>query len=139
MRSRLGIIVGIRRLHQVGLRQKVVIVKLGKPKKEKVGDWACPFTISGLGIHKIEYGHGIDAIQALLMAIEGIRARLEQSGKRFVWAGGESGDTGFTRFVPTFFGLDFSKRLDRLIDREVKRFARTAETRYRKRHQGSRK
>ncbi len=135
MRSQLGTIVGIRRLREVGPHRQAIIVKVGKPRKEKGGDWACPFQISGLGPRKIENGHGIDAIQALLMAIEGIRTRLEQSGKQLTWDGGNPGDTGFTRFVPTFFGLDFSKRLDRLIDREVQRFTRIAEARYRRNQQ----
>lgn len=136
MRSQLGIIVGIRLLREAGSNRKAVIVKVGKPRKQRGGNWACPFQISGLGLRKIEYGHGVDSIQALLMAIEGIRTRLEQSGKQLTWDGGDPGDTGFTRFVPTFFGVDFCKRIDRLIDREVQRFARTAETRYRDRKDG---
>ena len=75
-------------------------------------------------------GHGIDSIQALLMALEGIRTKLEQSSTRLAWEGGDPGDTGFARFVPTFFGLSFSGRINRLINREVRRFGRAAEGRY---------
>lgn len=130
MKDRISVVVGIRRLRVVGLNGEEIIVKIGKPRREKGGNWACPFHLSGLGFRQIEYGHGIDAIQSLLMAIDGIRVRLEQSGKLLVWAGGESGDTGFTRFIPAFYGVNFSKRLNRLIEREIKQFARTAEKRH---------
>ena len=82
-------------------------------------------------------GHGLDSIQALLMAMDGIRTRLEQSGKSLTWEGGDSGDTGFARFVPTAFGLTFAKRINLMIDKEVLRFARSAEARYRRRRRRS--
>lgn len=130
MKRRLGLIVGVRQLREVGSRSKVVTVTLGRPRRASSGDWACPYHVSGLGMRGIRYGRGFDAIQALLLAIEGIRSALESSGRRLSWMGGEPGDTGFTRFVPTFFGLEFSKRLESVIDREVNRFARTLETRH---------
>ncbi|WP_425460680.1 DUF6968 family protein [Leptospira gomenensis] len=33
-------------------------------------DWYCPFQISGIGSDKIKVTHGIDSIQALLLAIQ---------------------------------------------------------------------
>lgn len=72
----------------------------------------------------------MDALQALQLALEAIRTTLERNGKVLSWSGGEPGDTGFTRSVPTFYGLDFARRLERLIDHEVERFARAAETKH---------
>jgi hypothetical protein len=86
-----------------------------------------------LGTSKIQYADGEDGIQALLLAIESIRTMLSKSEKRFSWIGGEPGDTGFVRFIPTFFGPSFSKRLEAIIDREVERFARRLERKYRRR------
>lgn len=127
MKPRLGTIVAVRELREIGSRQKVVTVRLGKPRKVRGGDWACPYQISGLGRAKVHYAYGVDALQALILAIEGIRTALEKTGRRLSWVGGEPGDTGFPRFVPTFFGLDFSKRLNKFLDQEVRRFARRAE------------
>jgi hypothetical protein len=67
------------------------------------------------------------AFQALIVALEGIRANLEGSGKSFTWIGGEKGEHGFPRFVPSFYGIDFSKRVDELIESEIRRFAERAQ------------
>lgn len=127
MKRKQGVIVATRKLSQVGGKQRFVIVKIGKPRKQKQGDWECPYHINGIGTQKVMYGHGIDSVQALVMALEGVRTTLEKSTKKLSWAGGEPEETGFTRFVPTFYGLKFSKHLHRLIEREILRFARLRE------------
>jgi len=93
-------------------------------------DWECPFRIGGLGTRGIQYGYGVDAIQALTSALEGIRVTLERSGKRLSWIGGNPGDPGFERPVPSALGLKFSQRLNRMIDREVAQFVRVQERRH---------
>jgi hypothetical protein len=82
---------------------------------------------------QIEYGHGIDSIQALVNALEGIRSRIQRSGKKWTWEGAEPGDSGFSRMLPSLFGLDFYNRLERILEREMAVFSRSAEERYRKR------
>jgi len=128
MKRRLGPTVGVRKLHEAGSPRKIVVVTLARPRKATNGDWVCPYQIRGLATGRIQYAHGVDAVQALLLAFEGIRTQLSRTKKRLSWEGGEPGDTGFTRFVPTFFGLEFSKRLDQMIAREVDRFARKAKS-----------
>jgi hypothetical protein len=123
----LGPVVGIRELREVGGARKVVTVRLGKPRKDPRGDWICPYQVNGLGRNGVQEAHGVDALQALQLALEGIRTALDRSGKSLSWTGGEPGDTGFTRSVPAFFGLDFSRRLEQLIDHEVEQFSRAAE------------
>ena len=132
MNRKLGVVIAVRQLHGEGRRPKVVTVKLGKPRRSKEIDWECPFSITGLRIRGIQYGRGVDAIQALYMALEGVRVLLERSGARLTWIGGQPGDAGFYRFVPKFFGPKFSKRLDRVIDREVEAFCRRAEGKHRR-------
>jgi len=122
----LGALVGIRELCKVGSTGKPAIIKLGMPRKTTDKEWACPFQISGLRGQRIRHAYGIDAIQALLMAIEGIRVTLEESGEQFSWAGGEPG-TGLTRLIPVAFGLNFAKHLERLVDRDLELFARAAQ------------
>jgi hypothetical protein len=121
-------IIGVRRLSR-NASNKYVTVSLGKPQKMKGGDWKCPFQITG--IRGIRYGYGIDAIQAITTALEGIRVILGQSREGLSWAGGEAGDPGFDRILSTSFGLKFTRRLNRIVDREIVRFVRTLESRHR--------
>lgn len=106
---------------------------LGKPRRLKGGDWECPFHIVGLRTKTVESGYGVDAVQALTMALEGIRVTLERSGQRLSWIGGEPGDTGFGRLIPTSLGPAFSKRVNRIVDREIVRFVGLLKRRHRKR------
>lgn len=129
----IGVIIGTRRLSRDRKREKGLTVALGKPRRVKGGDWECPFRITGLGARDVQCGYGVDAIQALTTALEGIRVTLEQSGQRLSWVGGEPGDPGFERLVTTSFGPEFSRRLNRTIDREIARFVRALERRHRKR------
>lgn len=127
-----GPIIAVRQLSGAGSRK--VTVSLGKPRRMKRGeDWECPFRIRGLGGSAVQYGYGVDAIQALTTALEGIRVTLERSGKRLSWIGGNPGDSGFERPVPSALGVDFSRRLNRIIDREVAQFVRVQERRHARR------
>lgn len=119
----LGLVVAIRELYDKELSRKVV-VKIGKPRRVRRGEWICPYVVIGLDSDEIRYVYGIDAVQALLMSLEGARATLEGAKKELRWVGGDSGDTGFPRAIPTFFGSEFSRKLDLTIEKEVRRFAR---------------
>lgn len=120
MKRNFGEIIGERQLHRkIGLRDRVTTVTLGKPQRRKDGDWECPFRITGLGI---QHGYGVDAIQALTTALEGIRVMLERSGQKFSWLGGEIGYTGFDRLVTSSFGAKFNTRLNRTIDEGIAKF-----------------
>jgi len=100
-------------------------VWLGRPRRMR-RDWECPFHIGLPPNVGVEFGHGIDAFQALSQSLEGIRTRLEQRGRRLSWRGGDPGDAGFPRVVPMFYGRSFSEKVNKLIDDEVLRFARNA-------------
>jgi hypothetical protein len=106
---------------------KTVKVSIGKPEKANENEFACPFRITGLGNSDVQYGRGIDCFQALIMALEGIRASLERAGNSLTWAGGQQGEHGFPRFVPSFYGVDFSRHIDELIETEIRRFAQRAQ------------
>lgn len=118
MKRSLGGILGVRQLHRrVGSRDKATTVTLGKPRRGKDADWECPFHITGYGIHR---GYGVDAIQALTTALEGIRVILEQSEQQFTWLGGDY--IGFDRHVTSSLGRKFNTRLNRIIDLEIRHF-----------------
>jgi hypothetical protein len=114
-----------------GKRKRTLIVRLGMPRKVPRSDWACPYQIVGLRDSRVEDAYGVDSVQALIMALESIRRRLERSRVSCTWMGGEEGDAGFARMVPGFFGFAFSTRINRLIDRELDRFGRSLRKRLR--------
>jgi hypothetical protein len=117
-----GQVIAERRLHVRGAPKRFVTVSLGAPRRTP-GDeeWGCPFRIRGAGIRIVEYGYGVDAMQALQTALEGIRFFLDETGLPLQWPCGVPRDTGFSyRQIPTMFGMTFARRLDRLIERELR-------------------
>ena len=79
---------------------KEAVVKIGKPQPFPDGrDYFCPYQITGLGDEKVRYFGGIDAIQALHLAIVAAGADVfalnELCGGRLRWDGDEHGDLGF--------------------------------------------
>jgi hypothetical protein len=100
---------------------------LGQPRPDKRpgGDWECPFRIQGAGVSSVEFGYGVDSMQALTTALEGIRALLDEKFGSLEW----KEDAGFQRLIPIGFGAAFSRRLERLVDRECHRQLRQLERR----------
>jgi hypothetical protein len=135
MKRQFGEIIGERQLYRNGSRSKVSTVTLGKPRRRKDGDWECPFRITGL---RVQYGYGVDAIQSLTTALEGVRVMLERSGQRFSWLGGEPGYTGFDRLVTSSLGAKFNQQLNLIIDREIAKFVYALERTHQKRKKMSR-
>lgn len=128
MKHNFGEILGERKLHRkVGKKNVAAIVTLGTPRRKQNGDWECLFHVTGQGVQR---GYGVDAIQALSTALEGIRVMLERSGQQFSWLGGEY--TGFDRLVTTSFGAKFNARLNRIIDREFARLVKDLERAHKK-------
>src|SRR5262245_57947729 len=61
-----------------------VLLSIGKPvpfPDAPHGDWYCPWIIEGLHLSDNHYAGGVDGLQALLMAISGIRAELQTIGR----------------------------------------------------------
>ena len=135
MKRQFGEIIGERQLYRNGSRSKVSTVALGKPRRRKDGDWECHFRITGL---RVQYGYGVDAIQSLTTALEGVRVMLERSGQRFSWLGGEPGYTGFDRLVTSSLGAKFNQQLNLIIDREIAKFVYALERTHEKRKKMSR-
>ena len=82
------------------LNGKEVAVMIGRPEKFPDGeDYYCPYQIVGMGGGQVRYAGGIDAVQALQLAIQMIGADLyssqdARSGK-LSWHAGSPGDLGF--------------------------------------------
>jgi Domain of unknown function (DUF6968) len=99
---------------------RVAVVTIGRPRKAKTGEWICPFRIEGLGKPQLAAAHGEDSLQALLMAIEGIRVNLDSSGRGLFWLDADFGP-GIPRYVPWHFGPSFEERILAAIQREQAR------------------
>ena len=102
-----------------------VRVAIGVPRRVQNGDWACPFRIHGAGVSRVDHGYGVDSMQALATALEGIRVALDQTGLVLGWNLGRGaileGETGFSRSIPFAFGPVFTRRLERSMDRLLAR------------------
>ncbi len=123
-----GAPIAIRDLHVVA-SQDVVTVQVCRPQQVSNGEWRCAFVISTAESEDVQYAHGTDSLQALILAIEGCRVRLESYDGILRWEGGDEGDTGIPQFVPSYFGRDFADRIRALIDEEVEKFSVAAEQR----------
>lgn len=130
-KSTVGKVIGERRLVFRDAPRKKLVVTLGTPRRTKDHqDWECPFRIKGPGVTRLEFGYGVDALQALTTALEGIRAVLDEIGEPLAWSGVLPDHTGFQRMIPFAAGADLSARLDRLVDRELTRNLRQLERRH---------
>lgn len=99
--------------------QDILKAQIGAP--ESLGDnkWRCCLRIEGLGDSKLHYAHGVDAFQALMNALESIARLIRESKRQLTWLGGEPGDSGFRRNVPTHLGPEFASSIESFIEREV--------------------
>ena len=98
-----------------------VEVLLGSPEQRTPDEWACPFRIVGLDGDTSEYGIGVDALQAIMMAQEGIATFLRASGRKLSWMG-LPGETGIRRQIPMYIGADFANEIEAHIDAKIEAF-----------------
>jgi hypothetical protein len=105
---------------------------LGQPRQSKSdkNEWECPFRIRGRGSALVEFGYGVDSMQALTTALEGIRVILDERFESFQWEDGGAliAHSGFQRQIP-LLGAAFTRRLERLVDRELTRHVQQLERR----------
>jgi len=100
---KLGEVIASRRLFVADEKARTleVTVKLGKPKSfPGSSDYYCPYQITGLGNERVRYAGGVDAVQAVQLAMQMIGADLylvlnPTVGNRLRWEGNEHGDLGF--------------------------------------------
>jgi hypothetical protein len=114
-----------RRLEVAGEPGRFVTVKIGKPCPDPVGDWVCPVHIDGMEVEP-QHGRGVDATQALMEAFSAVRYMLDQSGLDLSWDVAGPGITAYPKLVPYFLGREFQTRIEKMIEREVKKFAKAA-------------
>lgn len=121
--SELGRPIARRTLAEDGATGREIFISIGLPRPyrlSKHGDWECPFLIEGIGEPKVETACGVDSLQALILAIEGVRVRLEQTGRNFFWLDPSMG-VDIPLYVPTVYGKRLVERVSRAIEREIVR------------------
>jgi len=132
-------VIAERRLMTRSHPRRAVVVSLGRPRQTEADHWECPFRISGAGTRLVESGRGIDAFQALTLALERIRHALDRLETPVVWDGVFDDHSGFNRSIPWIpeprRGDQMSirkgtMRLERIVDREVRRWALDMKRRY---------
>jgi len=87
-------------LMSAGEAPQMVQVTMGKPHQlPEHTDYYCPYEVKGSGFRKVRYACGIDAFQALQLALQAISVELEVLNKelngRLRWECGREGDFGF--------------------------------------------
>ncbi len=97
----------------------VLKAQIAAPEYLADNKWRCRLRIEGLDDSKVHYAHGVDAFQALTNALESIARLIRESKRELTWPGGEPGDSGFRRNVPTHLGPEFASSIESLIEKEV--------------------
>ena len=100
---------------------RTVTVSIFEAVQTRPAEWASAFRISGLAQEVNESGRGIDSLQTLMMAIEGVRFYIERSGERLTWEDQEHGYLGLPRSIPDTFGVEVERRLVKMVNDEVTR------------------
>ncbi|HEX8698827.1 MAG TPA: hypothetical protein VF815_08320 [Myxococcaceae bacterium] len=70
---------------------------------------------------------GMDSMQALHSAMQAVRLALAPHAKKLKWDGGYAGNLGFPMAIPDLFGAKFSRRLERIVERETNQHGRAIE------------
>ena len=97
-------------------------ITLGIPKQVGNDRWECLLEIKGLEKAHRHRVRGGDSLQALLLAIQEARYKLEEDGDRFVWVDlAPDYGSGRPRFIPTGMGPRFEQRIDIALERESRR------------------
>ena len=96
-------IIAVRRLRLLGEPDREIVLKLGRPQLSpdslEYEEYYCPYQIAGAGDERVRYAAGVDAFQALQLALTLIgpalsRLKGELDG-RLQWDYDDAGGFGF--------------------------------------------
>jgi hypothetical protein len=97
-----------RRLRVTGHPELDVRVRIGTPRPfpdDPHANYYCPYQIAGLGSAKVRYAGGVDAMQALELALHILPTELDalrQEHPGLGWVDAPDGDYGFSHAVSKF-------------------------------------
>ena len=98
---------------------RTVIATIYEPVMARPDEWKCDFRISGLSEDVKSYAQGVDSMQALAMAIQGLRVHLEAVDATLTWFDGEPGDSGIPCQMPNGYGRAVERHLQDVVNEEV--------------------
>jgi hypothetical protein len=98
-----------------------VVVTIYQPDPVNSEQWKCDFTIVGLPEKVEASAPGVDSLQALEMAFQGVRAHLEQQAESLTWLDGEPGYLGIAKIIPDSYGTTIEKHLAKVLEDELAR------------------
>jgi hypothetical protein len=107
-------------------RQVLVSIDRPEPDPDPSGDWTCTFRIEGISDPGPHVVHGADSLQALLIALEDVRKKLDTSGLLLAWQNEEPGNFCIPRMVPYQFGRQLAGEIEQYMDQRVEDFAKAA-------------
>lgn len=131
--------IAARRVFQIAGRGKKVVLTLGVPQPVPSSDWGCALQITGVKTdwNRPRYVFGIDGLQALHLAMQAAGASLETCGVELEFLG-QSEDLMMPEFLPAL-PKSRRRRIEALIERELKKFVAEAKKRHATRHRTIRK
>ena len=100
----IGQVIATRKYHLVGDEKTILLVKIGMPVPSDDGvDFYCPYEIVAGRTESVEFAAGVDAIQALQLAVMAIASKVklhnDRRGGRLRWLSDENTDLGFPDVV----------------------------------------
>ncbi|MEM9694491.1 MAG: hypothetical protein AAGA56_18200 [Myxococcota bacterium] len=105
-------VIAMRRLRVGGSDDLDVRLLIGLPRPfpdDPNGDYLCPYQITGVGDEKVRYAAGVDALQALELALQILPVQLDvlrtqHPGLR--WEDAPAGDYGFSEAISAAYRRD---------------------------------
>jgi hypothetical protein len=110
-----------------GSPERTVVVSIGQPEPDphpdSHGDWICPVYIEGIADPGPHLAHGVDSLQALLLAPELIRKILDESGLSLTWLGDEPGHLCIPRTMAAYaFGPELAREIEQYIQHHAETY-----------------
>jgi hypothetical protein len=127
-------VIASRKLYVKGRARKATLT-IRMPVQVSPGEWWCAFHVTGMGRTRRVIGG--DAVQALIIALQALRAYMNETPYRYTWLG-EPFDHGIPQMVPWGFGPHWAGHIECAIDRELTKFvqAELRRRRARRRREG---
>jgi hypothetical protein len=114
--------IAVRRFSVAGKPGHEVVLTIGKPRSDprRAGGSMCSVLIEGIPRERRRRIRGVDAIQALQLALEYARRKRDASGIDITWLDPHMpGDIGLPLSVPWSWGLPFQRRLEHYIEQQT--------------------
>jgi len=103
-----------------GGRGRRIVARLGFPRPtERPDEWACSFQLTGHKDSRIHLAHGVDGLQALLIAASTLRRWLDSF--KSLKSDNEPYELVFPKTVPVSYGLEFHRRVCSFLDEQIKK------------------